>query len=1644
MKIIRYLPLFLCLLGVHNLMAQTDTTIRYIESDFETVADQQQWTSIPTDNTIKWKYENGGNDHNPASAYSGSKNALYYWSDLNPYTRTLVSPAIDLSTAKKPELSFAHAMSESVFGQDNMILLFRAGSSGTWDVIEEYTQEVPSWTLRNINIKDYGTKYLTDKFYVAFRGISNSGDGVCIDQVIIEEKDVIIRYPKSVDIKAVNHDLIPSGVVDIPVMRVDIVIVGNTNPATLKSMVFKSLSSHDSLFAAGGFELVATRDSVYRPRTSAGASLKIGSATSISAGTVTFSTINYNLPTGFNSIWLIADMKSTAPHGSIVDFRMDANGLMINTTSYPATGVSPAGSNLVEEAILLDSFENNDKGWVFQGAMNDFEMAVPQGKFAHISNDPDYAYSGYKSLGTDLTGDGKYELNINSSTAYYAVSPAVDLKFYANVKLHFMKWFAFEANDHATIEVSTDTAKTWTVIWDNKLDYISPDTRWLEYTVTKKFNDLASRKPWVQVRFGISYSDGTFAYAGWNLDNFAITGDYLSNDVGITSLIKPIDDCLNPGMDVVTIKVQNYAPQATAASLPVFFSVDGTTKVYDNIPGPIAVDGQVTFTFSQPANITSPDLYDAFIVELDIPGDEDASNDTVTRDLFIQESLSVPHYETFESFSGYWKPVGSSPTWECKQPEGIIPPRPGSPKAWILSPYGPYIYDDTSYMVSSCYDLVTGDRLIYEMQLWLDAEEGKDGAAVEYTVDDGATWTLLSANTYGWDWNWYNTYVTALGTQGWSEIGAGWRTVKQLLPASLASEPKVKFRVKWASGSETNYRGVVFDNVNIFAAPDDIGVSAIHDFADACEGLNPDQLKVTIKNYGLNTMNSNDTIVVGFDLDNNPVAVDTFKLTQNLAPNQSMTYTFPDEIDVLAPGLHAIRAYTLIEEDPWFYEDNNDTTSVSFTIKPKPYIGLPDTIQTKKPDTVFLRPVYNPNYDYLWQDNKTDSVYDVNKGQWYIVTVTDTRGNGCSAKDSTFVELLFYDVGVDSLIYPYDACSYTNQEYVSLRIKNFGTDSIPAGEKIKAVFVFNKTKTVIDTITLAERLYAKHTLIYHFDKEAVNLSAKGTYTFKLYAEYPGDTVPGNDTVNKSITVFGNPVANLGPDLTIQALSYTLDAGPGYIDYLWDNTSTSRTRTITETGTFWVWVLDAHNCSDFDTVYIRLKIRDISPQLDNPLSACTFNPSETVRMKIVNTGTDTVPSGETINVRYKMNSGSWVTGSRVLSSQLLPAASVVHTFPGTVNLNTPNDYIFTLVAKTATDIRVANDTLVDTVYRYEKPDVDFGLDESVTARVTEFPIEAGYQPFYSYLWQNGWTEHEYIATTSGKYSVIVTDTRTSCYGDDTVTLFLIIDDVGITSSTLGSSLCSGTYSDVKVNLKNLGSTSIGAGTTIYVGCDLNGSRIEIDTLVLDKVFSVGTSRQVTLKKPITISPSTTPVIDFYSIFSVDMKPQNDTLTLNPTVKSSPVVDFGDDNGILMVALPHVLDAGSGHKSYVWNNGSTNQTYTVTVDGTYSVTVTGQNNCQTYKVVYINPSSVDDLSSRGGSVMVYPNPSNGLFYLDIRLEHPQELRIILVSVNGQVVSSQNVAAQESLRYPVDLTGYPGGIYQILISGDSILYKAKVIIY
>jgi hypothetical protein len=177
-----------------NLLAQTDT-IRYFQSYFETQADRQQWTNVPSDNNKNWIFDSKGgyvyegDNYNPEYAYEGTYNAFHAWSNFNPDIRKIVSIPIDLSDAKKPQLSFAYAMYEYVMGTNELYVLFKAGPSAPWDTIYHYDNKMDQWDEEYFNISDYGTKYLCKDFQLAFLSKARGEYGVCIDSVVIVEKD---------------------------------------------------------------------------------------------------------------------------------------------------------------------------------------------------------------------------------------------------------------------------------------------------------------------------------------------------------------------------------------------------------------------------------------------------------------------------------------------------------------------------------------------------------------------------------------------------------------------------------------------------------------------------------------------------------------------------------------------------------------------------------------------------------------------------------------------------------------------------------------------------------------------------------------------------------------------------------------------------------------------------------------------------------------------------------------------------------------------------------------------------------------------------------------------------------------------------------------------------------------------------------------------------------------------------------------------------------------------------------------------------------------------------------------------------------------------------------------------------------------
>lgn len=135
----------------------------------------------------------------------------------------------------------------------------------------------------------------------------------------------------------------------------------------------------------------------------------------------------------------------------------------------------------------------------------------------------------------------------------------------------------------------------------------------------------------------------------------------------------------------------------------------------------------------------------------------------------------------------------------------------------------------------------------------------------------------------------------------------------------------------------------------------------------------------------------------------------------------------------------------------------------------------------------------------------------------------------------------------------------------------------------------------------------------------------------------------------------------------------------------------------------------------------------------------------------------------------------------------------------------------------------------------------------------------------------------------------------------------------------------------------------------------------------------------------------------------------------------IVDNGDGTASALGT------SSAGGIEYLWNDPANTAGSVVEppVSGTYTLTVTDALGCQAVDSVDILVTSIEDVEDLQ-HFEVTPNPSNGLFNIDLSLGSSQDIRIDLVSVTGQQI--KNIAQEESAgnNYRVDISHLPSGVY------------------
>ena len=1506
---------------------------------------------------IEWETLSGGHQGNPPYAAEGNYNAIFQYQSSNGEATKLISPVIDLSDVIKPELRFYHAQDIWFAGEedwDQLKVYYKRGEDSAWVMIAEYLYPVTDWEYRTILLPDSS---LSSTYYIAFEGITGYGHGTCIDDIKVVETGLIPLYIESVEINQASGLFIPTGTSNNPIIRIDINAQGNEGTLNLDSIAIRSLNTSDNDIITNGVKLYVTYDTIFAP-------LNLLASSNFTSGNIIFNNLNYTLTRGVTSFWLAYDIKEDINHemyGHIADAMIKESSIKIENNYYPYLDKSPTGSRTIYESIFLDDFETN-KGWRFTG---DFERAKPLGLHANTlgNADPDYAYSGEYIIGTDLTIDGNYTNSI-PDTGWVAQMPTLNLKYYKDITFAYYRWLNiqnFEV-DKARILLNSDEDTIWDVLWNNPTLSIVNENLWSYHTfnISSYFN----RKEKAQLKFTLGSTNSSLNYTGWNIDDVILVGNYITKDVGVTEWISPLSGCgHNTSEEYVTIRIKNYAGEDMTSPLPVSYSFNGGVTIkYDTIYTTIPVDGYLDYPINKPANLSVPGWYNNVYATTHLAGDEDASNNKLTTKIFITPTYTLPYIQNFETNYGYYLSGGRNSLWEYGTPAGtIINSAASGTKAWVINLDGDYLTDDSSYLESPCFNFTENDSIIFEFKCKGISEDKTDGLSILYSFDEGENWIPLP-NDHDYYWNWYNeTNISELELPGIDTTNGQWLTFRQLLPPAFSNQGTVKFRFVFESNTSTNYEGFGIDDIKIYDAPYDVGVSSLTYPFDRCEWSDTTHVKIQVKNYGPTPVKTGTKIPLVMKF-NSLTIKDTLALTQDLTVNGSIPFTFANTVNMSYSGAYDFTIYTKLESNTYFYNEttSNDTLYATVNVLGMPrYNPFPNQIGDNPIDT-FL--VAGKDYvSYYWTRPSlpdtttltTDTLFVKNSEGWYKVTVTNT--NTCQASDSVEVVNSEIDLAMDHIYTDLvDSCERVSLTEISVRFINKSVTTLETDDTVALAYQINDSEIVRDTLIVTTPIANNETGNFTFSIPA-DFRAQGNYTFKVFTDFLKDLDHSDDSLIKTFSTKGFVDINFAYDTIYTSQADTLKLTPStahsaYSDYLWSpGGSTNDTLDVTQNISQWYKVLvsDIIACeSDSDSVYVETYDMGII-NLNSPANRCENNitGSTDINVRIKNYSGNTYNSSTPLTFMYNFNGEGWTEKNMTLGTTLIPNAetdlSVVD-----INRSIPGEYTVQVYLKSAIDANNSNDSINDIFETYPLPSANLAYDTIFTSRADTVVLVAD-PGWGSYTWNTGSTNDSLFITSknSSKYYVDVEDEQGCGTASDTT--WIITYNVGVNSLVSPKSACEhSTTESVIISIKNYGQDTLLNGMEIPVGYILDANSPVYETMTLPADLLPGKTTYYTFDSKVDISSINTFKFKVFTSLTHDVNTANDTLEDAIKTYGYPIIELGDDiytqqpDTVLLIAQP-------GYNFYKWNEGTKNDTLFVSKPESfnYIVTVTDINGCST---------------------------------------------------------------------------------------------------
>ncbi len=445
------------------------------------------------------------------------------------------------------------------------------------------------------------------------------------------------------------------------------------------------------------------------------------------------------------------------------------------------------------------------------------------------------------------------------------------------------------------------------------------------------------------VIFRIAFSsDFSIADDGFAFDNFRIV-DSPVWQVGLLELVSPKTSCALGANEQIAISITNTGTEEIE-NLQVGLKTDTSNVSVDTIPLNLPPGDTIEYLYNQTFNFNGFDSVEV-CVWINHFKDNIQSNDSITNhSVYKLYSESVfPYFENFDDSVQTWFSGGTNSSWQVGIPlKNVISIAATTPYAWVTGGLDSAHYNnnENSWAQSPCFNFSTLDSPKIRLDIWWNCESDQDGAMLESSIDEGASWQAIGG--LGDPRNWYNSDSIAAfpGTSsaGWTgrqiptENGSnGWQTAHHDL-FYLGNQPGVTFRILFRSNATGRDEGFAFDNVFIYEDQfADVAVTKLINPTTGCLGT--EFITVEIVNYGDSTLSD-----IPMVYQHNTGSVITEIYTGSILPDGHDTFTFSTPIDLSSTVINTFNTRTQVQFDALKANDLVETAVLNAYISSFPYI----------------------------------------------------------------------------------------------------------------------------------------------------------------------------------------------------------------------------------------------------------------------------------------------------------------------------------------------------------------------------------------------------------------------------------------------------------------------------------------------------------------------------------------------------------------------------------------------------------------------------------------------------------------------------------------------------------------------------------